>query len=91
MEMVVVIFTKLSGAVRLVAEWLGVPEAEIVNHERIVGLVKALKPGVTSLTNVAKVAHSHSRTDATWKEKREALLAALLTEETRSEFGVWHD
>lgn len=57
-------------------------------HGELLGLLAALKPGVSALENAAKVLHPFTRGEPGWKERREALVQALLATRTVTRFGV---
>jgi hypothetical protein len=70
--------------------WFHVVDARAwdAEHGELLGLLQALKPGVSALENAAKVLHPFTRSEPGWKERREALLSDLLATRTVSRFGV---
>ncbi len=60
-------------------------------HGDVLGLLSALRPGVSSLENAAKVLHPFNRGDAAWKQRREDLVDRLLTTRTITRFGIHKD
>lgn len=56
--------------------------------ETEIGLLTALKLGTANVDSVAKTLHPFDRSDASWKEKRTALVESCLRDKTVAEFGV---
>jgi hypothetical protein len=81
------------GAVVVLAHrWFEVGDAETWDreHGQFLGLLQALRPGVTNMDAAVKALHPFDRADKAggWKERRAALEAELLTLETVARFGV---
>lgn len=55
----------------------------------LLGLLRALDPGVTSITSLAQALAPFDRGDKSWKERRGALLEELITTSTTPAFGVF--
>jgi hypothetical protein len=64
----------------------GVWDAE---HGEVLGLLRALDPGVTSITSLAQALAPFDRGDKAWKERRGALMDELITTSTAPKFGVF--
>jgi hypothetical protein len=68
--------------------WYGVGPDWDTDNGATLGLVKALSPGVGSISNAAKVLHPFTRNDPTWKDKRDGLVSLCTTQHIVSRFGV---
>lgn len=55
----------------------------------LLGLLRALEPGVSSITSLAQALAPFDRGDKSWKERRGALLEELITTSTAPRFGVF--
>lgn len=71
--------------------WFQVDDASAwdAEHGDVLGLLAALKPGVSALENAAKVLHPFTRGDTAWKQRRADLESVLLATKTVTRFGVY--
>lgn len=84
----------LSDAWRTLAHhWFGVTDGPAWDAEYadVLGLLRAIEPGVGAIEGAAKTLYPFTRSDPSWRANRDALVAACTTTSTSAKFGIYPD